>query len=482
MFKLYNSARLAVEPVAGCETGNVTLYVCGPTVYDVPHLGHGRSALVYDILRRYLEWRGIRVNHVSNITDIDDKIINRAFENNISWEDLARKYERVWWDAVDCLGVLRPTSAPRATEFVGKMVDLIGKLIEANHAYVTPEGVWFDCNSIADYGLLAHQPLDSLRSGARVEIDESKKSPIDFALWKIAKQGEPSWPSPWGDGRPGWHTECVAMSLELLGDGFDIHAGGMDLQFPHHENERSQAVALDNRFALHWMHHAFIEVGGEKMAKSLGNFTSLDDLLSSSDPRAFRLLIMRSHYRSPIEVTKTEIADATDALARLDSLARRVVLLSEGHEVPETPQETLQAGQVGLDGPKLVEKLISLGIVADQSIVDTFVERMDDDLDTPRATAIIFDAIRQANTFADDSDQSKALALGLTVLELCASLGLYPSLAPTLIPAEVHQLSLERDQARLDKNFREADRLRDEITRLGWIAEDGPSGTVLRKA
>ncbi|MGH9284671.1 MAG: cysteine--tRNA ligase, partial [Acidimicrobiales bacterium] len=271
------------------DPGTVSIYVCGPTVYDVPHIGHGRAALVYDILVRYLEWRGLTVRYVSNITDIDDKIIERAAAQGRSPGELAHTCEAAYWEALDGLGVRRPHHTPRATEYVAAMIALIAELESAGVAYPAPGGVYFDTRRLDGYGLLAHQALESLRAGERVAVVEGKRSPLDFVLWKASKPGEPAWESPWGAGRPGWNTECVVMSLELLGDGFDLHAGGLDLKFPHHENERAQAVALGRSFARHWMHHAFVEVAGEKMSKSLGNFTSLVDLLARHDGRAYRL-------------------------------------------------------------------------------------------------------------------------------------------------------------------------------------------------
>ena len=330
MLRLHDTATGEVRELALREPGKVGVYVCGPTVYDVPHLGHGRMALVWDVLRRYLEWSGLQVTYVSNITDIDDNIIKRGQEEGRSAEEVAKHYEDVYWEVMERVGVERPDHDPHATEYVDGMIRLIGELIERDAAYTTSTGVYFDSASVPDYGLLARQSLDSLRSGARVEVDEEKRSPVDFVLWKLAKPGEPSWPSPWGEGRPGWHTECVVMSLDILGDGFDLHTGGMDLMFPHHENERAQAVALGKTFARHWGHHAFVVAeGGEKMSKSLGNFTTMVDLLERTDARAYRLLVLQSHYRSPIEVTPDSTARAAATLERLDAFARRIVDLPD---------------------------------------------------------------------------------------------------------------------------------------------------------
>ena len=301
------------------------MYVCGPTVYGLPHMGHGRFTLVWDVLRRFLTFQGFEVNFVSNITDIDDKIINLAAAQDKTESEIADQYEQEWWKAMAKIGVAKPTHSPHATQYVDEMVKLIEQLAAQDIAYPLSDGMYFDTSRVADYGALAGQSLDSLRAGARVEAIEEKRSPFDFALWKNAKAGEPSWPAPFGDGRPGWHTECVVMSLGLLGDGFDLHCGGLDLKFPHHENERAQAIAAGHSFAQHWAHNGFVMVEGEKMSKSLGNFTSLTDLLERTDARAYRLLVLRSHYRSPIEVSPATIEDAERALERLDGLARRSV-------------------------------------------------------------------------------------------------------------------------------------------------------------
>ncbi len=279
------------------------MYVCGPTVYDLPHIGHGRANLTFDILRRYLSFEGLRVHHVANITDVDDNIIKRANELGRTEADVAAEFEARWWESMEALGDLRPHDIPHATGYIERMVALVSELEAKGVAYETADGVYLEVSRVPSYGLLALQPLESLQAGARVEANEDKRSPLDFALWKKAKAGEPSWPSPWGDGRPGWHTECVVMSLDLLGEGFDLHGGGQDLRFPHHENERAQAVADGKEFARHWMHNGWVEVEGTKMSKSLGNFTTLPDLLARSDARAYRLLVLRAHYRSPIEVT-----------------------------------------------------------------------------------------------------------------------------------------------------------------------------------
>ncbi|MGC8462621.1 MAG: cysteine--tRNA ligase [Acidimicrobiales bacterium] len=465
MLRLHDTATAQVCPLALRQPGAVSLYVCGPTVYDAPHLGHGRFALVFDVLRRYLVASGLEVTYVSNITDVDDKVIERAHTEGVEPDVLARRYEEVWWTAMDALGVLRPDHVPHATAYVARMVELIGELVARGVAYETPDGVYLSTEAVPGYGLLAHQPLDTLRAGARVETVEAKRSPLDFVLWKKAKPGEPTWPSSWGPGRPGWHTECVVMSLDLLGEGFDVHGGAIDLIFPHHENERAQAVALGRDFAHHWVHNGWVTVAGEKMSKSLGNFTSLDDLLARSDPRAYRLLVVRAHYRSPIEVTPETIRQAESGLARLDELARRfglADLLATGRPV------TSVAGAEEDD--------------LDQVAVARFVDRMDDDLDTPAALSGIFELAREANTAADAGAAQQAARAARTAAHLAAVLGLsLRGAQPTVEDPEVLDLMARRDVARAERRFVDADALRAELVERGWVVEDAPEGTRVRR-
>ncbi|MGE3621489.1 MAG: cysteine--tRNA ligase [Acidimicrobiia bacterium] len=446
--RLYDTATGQVRPLEVREPGKVAMYVCGPTVYGPPHLGHGRMALVFDTLRRYLVWAGNDVTFVSNITDIDDKIIERAQREGRDWQDITARCEDVWYRAMDALGVMRPDHDPHATAYVGRMVELIGELVDRGLAYETGDGVYFSSEGVADYGLLAPGPLESLRAGARVEAVEEKRSPFDFVLWKKAKPGEPTWDSPWGPGRPGWHTECVVMSLDLLGEGFDLHGGGQDLAFPHHENERAQAVADGRRFARHWVHNGFVEVDGEKMSKSLGNVANLVDLVEAYDPRAYRLLVLRSHYRSPIDVSDAALADVTAALERLDAFARRTA-----------------------------------GVVAepDGQALDAFRAAMDDDLDSPRAVALLFDLVRRANVALDAGDEAGAGPLAAAAGEVAGALGLELHAGGGEVPAEVLARAAERDAARAARDFARADALRAELVAEGWVVEDTPSGTVVRR-
>lgn len=449
---LYDTATDAVRQLELRQPGVVSIYVCGPTVYDVPHIGHGRAVLVYDVLRRYLIWQGLEVRLVSNITDIDDKIINRAEAEGRSAQEVAAEFEDAWYAAVDRLGVLRPTEDPHATAYVDDMVELIEKLIEKGAAYESARGVELAVDKVPGYGLLAHQSLDSLLSGARVEIEQDKRNAGDFALWKKAKPGEPAWPSRWGPGRPGWHTECVVMALDLLGEGFDLHAGGLDLKFPHHENERAQAVALGSDFARHWMHHAFVEVAGEKMSKSLQNFTSLTDLLSRTDPRAYRLLVLQAHYRSPLEVTANTIDQATRSLGGLDSFARRTLHI-KGYVDPY-PQ-----------------------------VMQRFIEAMDNDLDTPAAMAVLFDTVRRANAALDGDPHDCATAppLVFAVRAMAEAVGLELRAEQEELDFTTLELVQKRDLARAAKDWSGADRFRDELVSLGYVVEDTPEGTKVRR-
>ena len=451
MLHLFDTAQGKVVPFEPREPGKVSMYVCGPTVYGPPHLGHGRFSLVFDVLRRYLTWTGLEVNYVSNITDIDDKIIKRANDEGRDWSDIAQKCEQVWWKAMEAIGVERPTSDPHATAYVDQMVELVADLIARDVAYVSDDGVYFTPTAVADYGLLARQSIESLQAGARVEVADHKHSPIDFALWKFTKPGEPSWPSPWGEGRPGWHTECVVMSLDLLGDGFDLHGGGQDLAFPHHENERAQALAAGRTFARHWMHNGFVEVSGEKMSKSLGNFTNLLDLVESTDPRAYRLLVLRSHYRTPVEVTHATTDDASAALRRLDAFARR-------------------ASNAGLDGKP------------DGPSIEAFREAMDNDLDTPGAVALLFGLVGQANTALDAGDNVSAAPLAAAAREICRAVGLVLNSGGEEVPPEIRKRAKARDEARASKDWAAADAIRDELTAAGWLVEDTADGTQVRPA
>ncbi|MET0459677.1 MAG: cysteine--tRNA ligase [Ilumatobacteraceae bacterium] len=454
MLRLYDTATREVRELALRTPGSVSIYLCGPTVYAPPHLGHGRQNIVYDVLVRYLRWTGLDVRLVSNITDIDDQIINRANTEQRPWQEITSKCEAVWFDAQARLGVARPDDTPHATEYVAEMVEMIGELVARDAAYTTDDGVYLSVETVPDYGLLAHQSLDEMLvgGGERTVVGaDLKRHPADFVLWKLAKPGEPSWPSPWGEGRPGWHSECVVMSLDLLGEGFDLHCGGEDLRFPHHENERAQAVALGKQFANHWMHHAFVvDIEGEKMSKSLGNVDNLLDVLDRFDDRSYRLLLLQSHYRSPVRVGVENLQAAETTVAGLDAFAARST------SVADTSRDE-----------------------ADPDVLDAFVAAMDDDLDTPAATALLFDTVRRANIALDRGDDD-ARALVAAAREIAAAFGLELGRAGE-VPADVLEQAAALDAARAAKDYAAADAIRATLQADGWIVETFAGGTTVRR-
>ncbi len=453
MLSLYDTATQEVRPLAMRQPGHLSIYLCGPTVYGPPHLGHGRATLVYDILRRYLTWTGIQVRLVSNITDIDDKIIDRANRENRPWAEITHKCETMWFSAMAALNVEKPTDIPHATEYVDQMVAMIGELIGLQRAYATSDGVYLSVTSVDDYGLLAHQKLeDMLAGGGDREVfgASEKKHPADFALWKFTKPGEPAWPSPWGEGRPGWHSECVVMSLQLLGEGFDLHCGGADLRFPHHENERAQAVALGKTFANHWMHNGFVvDTEGEKMSKSLGNVTNLLDLVEHYDPRAYRMLLLQTHYRSPVRVGQDNIDASVKAVSSIDGFFARMAEVSNN-------------------------------ATADEATLQAFRTAMNNDLDTPGATALMFDTIRKANAALDVKDDALAGALAGAVKEMCVAFGLQVN-AFAEVSTDIAEKAVQLDAARAAKDFATADALRNELQAAGYVVETTKEGTKVRR-
>ena len=452
MLNLHDTATGLVRELALREPGKVGIYLCGPTVYGPAHIGHGRATIVYDVLRRYLEWTGLDVRLVSNITDIDDAIINRANKEGRSATEIAVKCEEMWFKAMAAVNVKRPNDIPHATAYVAQMVDMIATLVEKGSAYLAGDGVYLSVESVDDYGLLTHQRLsDMMAGGGDREIfgADNKRHPADFVLWKLSKPGEPSWPSPWGEGRPGWHSECLVMSLELLGEGFDLHCGGMDLKFPHHENERAQAVALGKRFANHWMHHNFVvDSENEKMSKSLGNVSNLLDLVEQYDQRAYRMVLLQSHYRSPVQVTLANITAAEKALARLDALARAA------SDLPSAE--------------------------ADAQVLTSFRTRMDDDLDTPAATALLFETVTRVNVALNEGRTDQAASLWAAVSQICNAVGLVLNAGGDQVPADIEAKTVALDVARAAKDFGAADRLRAELQGAGYVVETTKEGTRVR--
>jgi cysteinyl-tRNA synthetase len=440
-----------LAPLQLRDEGRLSVYVCGPTVAGYPHLGHARFNLIWDALRRYLTWCGLQVHYVSNITDIEDKIIARAAEEHRSTEEVAALYEAVWFETMASLGVKRPDDTPHATAYVDQMVALVGELVDGGHAYQGGDGIYFATGSLPGYGLLARQDLSMMRAGDRVDLDEAgKRSPLDFVLWKLSADDEvagPSWPSPWGPGRPGWHTECVVMSLDLLGEGFDLHLGGLDLAFPHHENERAQAVAAGRRFCRHWAHNGMVlDEQGEKMSRSLGNVISLRGLLERHDPRVVRTLVLNTHYRSPISVTQDSIENAQGVLNRFDNFARESKGLAQSS--------------------------------ADAGVLARLKWRLDDDFDTPGALTVLFGAIRDARAHPE-----RAPALAAAVREGCEmALGLVLPFEAEALDERVAEMVRQRDAARSRGNYAESDSIRATLQEMGYIVEDGPDGTTVRRA
>ncbi|WP_419945826.1 cysteine--tRNA ligase [Candidatus Poriferisodalis sp.] len=453
--------------------GEVSVYVCGPTVYDVPHLGHGRTALTYDVIRRYLEWDGFEVTVASNVTDIDDRIVERALREGRTEAEVAAEFTAAYDAQMDRLGVLRPHSRPHATHFISQMIDVISELLSMGSAYeVAGKGVYFAVDSAPGYGQLAGRTLDQLNAdaGARIDVDPDKRSPLDFALWKAAQPGEPRWDTPWVQGRPGWHTECVAMSLSALGPGFDIHGGGDDLVFPHHQNEWAQVTAAGESFARYWVHSAMVNVGSEKMAKSLGNYTQLADAIDAAGARAVRLLVLQTHYRRAMEMGPEALEAARSAVGRLDAFARRAVASGISPDA-----------QASVRRPDIEART---GAGLDVEAVSAFAAAMDDDFSTPTALDVIFRLVRRANA-ALDAGGGGAARDASTALHLLAVLGVTVGHeADGAVPAdgmtddEVEALLEERAAARAARDFATSDRIRDELASAGIVVSDSPDGTA----
>ena len=460
---IYNTMTRKKELFVPLQEGKVSMYACGPTVYNFFHIGNARPFIVFDTLRRYLEYRGYQVTFVQNFTDIDDKMIRRANEEGITVKELGDRFIKEYYADADALGVKRATVNPRATEHIQDIIDLVQTLVEKGHAYPTPNGdVYFSVRSWPGYGKLSGQNIDDLENGARVDPTEEKQDPLDFALWKGQKLGEPAWPSPWGMGRPGWHIECSAMSMSILGQSFDIHGGGQDLIFPHHENEIAQSEAATGKpFAHYWMHNGFINVDNQKMSKSLGNFFTVRDIAKEYDLDVVRLFMLSVQYRNPINFSRDLIQQAAVALQRLRTALDR---LKEA-PVAEEPAEDEQAFLDSLEGYRA-----------------RFNEAMDDDLNTADALGVLFDLARAANTFVSVPRTKSAVeAVTKTYTELMDVLGLMPRKTGEEFPAEVLALLDERQEARKAKNYARADEIRDQLKSLGYAIEDSRQGAKLKK-
>lgn len=459
VYNTLTGEKQAFEPLKGKKIG---MYVCGPTVYDFAHLGHGRSAVSFDIIRRYFIYKGYDVIFVSNYTDIDDKMINRAEIMKISVKDLAERIIPEYAADYQALGIMVPDILPKATEHVPQMIELIGLLEKKGAVYVLDDGVYFDITKFKDYGKLSKQDLDALKAGARVEAKESKRNPQDFVLWKFSKPGEPEWESPWGKGRPGWHIECSAMSRRYLGDSFDIHGGGADLMFPHHECEIAQSeCALEKPFARYWLHNGFIQVNSEKMSKSLGNFFLLRDVFAQYPPQAVRYLFLQTHYRSPIEFTDEILAQAKNSLARLHDFMTRL----RNYEAPGENVRQLDFEDVLLNTQK------------------RFEDAMNDDFETPQALAAVFDFVKEVNRGIDAGSltrDSKERAMTF-LTRIDSVLGVLISTDNGEIDHEIVTLIEQREKARKDRDWKTSDKIRDELLQKGIQLEDTPGGTLWKR-
>lgn len=458
MLQIYNTLTKQKQEFKPLAPKKVSLYVCGVTVYDYCHIGHARAVMViFDMVVRYLRYRGYEVTYVRNITDIDDKIIVRAQENKESVAALTERFIKAMHEDERALGVLAPDQEPRATETLTEMIQMIQVLLDKDYAYVGDNGdVFYRVAKFAGYGKLSHQNIESLRSGERIAIDTAKADPLDFVLWKIAKPDEPSWDSPWGAGRPGWHIECAAMSTTRLGNNFDIHGGGLDLQFPHHENEIAQAeAATDCHFANYWMHVGLLQVNSEKMSKSLGNFFLIRDALQQYDPEVIRYFMIASHYRSPINYSAENLAQARTALVRFYTALR---------DMPAAKA------------------------LVDSEYEKRFVAAMNDDFNTPVAIAALFDLARDINKARDEGDIKKASQLAATLKYVASILGLLQQAPEQFLQggqetdnAEIEALITARQQARAAKNWAESDRIRDQLVAMGIVIEDNAQGTSWKR-
>jgi len=458
MIRICNTMTRTKEEFVPLISGEVRMYVCGVTVYDYSHIGHARSAIVFDVIRRYLAFKGYRVTCVKNYTDVDDRIIRRANEAGVSPREFAERYVAAEREDMAALGVLAPDVDPKATEHVSEMLELIERLVASGHAYPVDGDVYFEIRRFPPYGRLSGKNLDELLAGARVEVDERKRDPRDFALWKSSKPGEPAWESPWGPGRPGWHIECSAMAMRYLGESFDLHGGGEDLIFPHHECEIAQSEACTGKpLARYWVHNGMVNMGKEKMSKSLGNTLNIREIVKRHDPDALRLWMLGTHYRNMIEWSEERVEESARALDRLARLLHDAVTVRDAGGAASLPP-------------------------ARAEFRTRFEKAMDDDFNTPQALGVLFDFGRALAEARDrQAGAPGAFVAGVAELaQLARVLGLFGRGAPVDGPgAAVERLVTARGEARARRDFKRADELRDEIARLGWLVEDTPAGSRL---
>ena len=466
--ELYNDLTLKKEEFVPLEAGKVKMYACGPTVYNFIHVGNARPIIMFDVLRRYLEYRGYDVTFVQNFTDVDDKIIKKANEEGVESSAVAEKYIAEYWTDVKGLGVRPATVHPRATENIGQIIRLVKTLLDKGFAYEANGDVYFRTASFPEYGKLSHQPIEDLMSGARIDVNDGKENPLDFALWKAAKPGEPSWSSPWGKGRPGWHIECSAMSNRYLGRTIDIHCGGSDLIFPHHENEIAQSEAANGcQFVRYWVHNGFINVDNRKMSKSLGNFFTVREAAAAYGYDCIRMFMLMSHYRSPLNYSGEILQQAKNALERLSTAMDNLNFFAAN----------------GADGDMTAaEAAFAAGL---SPYRDKFCAAMDDDFNTADAISVIFELVREVNAAVNPNARpTKALAVACRTFyrELADVLGIPFTVREDKLTPEQESLFAARQEARKAKNWADSDRLRDELKALGILVEDTPQGMKWKRA
>ncbi len=465
---LYNDLTRTKEPFIPVREGRVGFYSCGPTVYDYFHIGNARPFIVFDVLRRYLEFSGYEVIFVQNFTDIEDKMIARANREGITVRQLADRFIAEYYKDADALGVKRATHNPLATEHMDEIIELVSTLVEKGHAYESEGDVYFDVKSFPKYGALSRQTLDELQSGARADVTENKRHPLDFALWKAAKEGEPTWPSPWGDGRPGWHIECSAMAMKYLGETLDIHSGGTDLTFPHHENEIAQAEAATGKpFVKYWIHNGYLLIDKEKMSKSLGNFLTARAALEKFPARAVRFFMLSAHYRSPINFSEESLHQARAAMERLDNCWSDLSYAFESGKMSVTDE-----------GKETAARFTALE--------EKFRAVMDDDFNTAGAIGVLFDGVKMVNTYLRERstfDPEVLEAAKNFFLKLDSVMGILPPDKETedFDVAEIEKLIAERNEARKKKDFKRSDEIRDSLAGRGIILEDTPEGAKWKK-
>ncbi len=463
--KIYNSLTRKKEEFVPLKPGKVSMYVCGPTVYNYFHIGNGRTFIVFDTIRRYMEYRGYEVNFVQNFTDIDDKMINKANEENTTVKEIGDKYISEYYKDADGLNIKRATTNPRATEYINEIIEFVSGLIEKGYAYEVNGDVYFRTKKFEGYGQLIGQNLDDLQAGARINVDERKEDPMDFAIWKAQKPGEPAWECPWGLGRPGWHIECSCMAKKLLGDTIDIHAGGMDLAFPHHENEIAQSEALTGKkFANYWMHAAFLNVNNQKMSKSLNNFLTARDALKEYDADVIRFLMLSGHYRIQLNFSNDLLESAKASVERLyNAIGNLENLISEVKNEKMTDEEV-----------KYLESL--------DAYRQRYIEKMDDDFNTADAISVLFDLIRDINSNVGINSSKELCEKALELIrELGLPLGILQKTTKGDLEDEIEALIAERQQARKDRNFALADKIRDDLKAKGIELLDTPQGVRWKK-